>query len=106
MTTLNLGDEPTDRLKQHRVKYGGAAQLRHLLEHVTSSGTIIAGIAFTLRHRPPRNLEAIEESLTAHLAYTEDALAHVRRMRGYRDRPVSAAEMAFDNPEAQAALER
>lgn len=106
MSTLKLGDDPTERLKQHRVKYGGGAQLRHLLEHVTSSGTLIAGIAFTLLHRPPRNLEAIEESLTAHLAYTEDALAHVRRMRANRDRPVSAHDLASHDPEAQAALER
>lgn len=104
MTTLKLGDEPTTRLKEFRTKRAGVAQLRTLLEAIGSSAGNVAGIAFTIKHRPPRNLEAIEDVLIKHLAWCEDALAHVRRMRLYRDRPVSAMELASHEPAQQEAL--
>jgi len=47
-----------------------------------------------LRHRPARDLDAVELALVHHLAHVEDALAHVRRLQLYRDMPVSVTEQA------------
>lgn len=92
---LKLGDAPSERLKGWRVRHGGAAQLRHLLSLVVDrQGGTLAGIEFTLRHRAPRDLEAIERALVVQLADVENTLAHVRNMIHRRDMPVSALELS------------
>jgi hypothetical protein len=102
---LALGAEPTDKLKAYRVRTSGVAQLRHLLGLVVSNVQVtIAGIEFTLKHRPPRDLEAIEHALLVQLGNVEDALAHVRRMKHRRDQPVTAHELASHDEAQQEAL--
>ena len=92
-TSLRAGDQPSERLRRWRVRHGGWAQLRHLIETAVESRMDLTALAYVLRHRPPRDLEEIERALVKQHADLENALAHVHRMIGYRDMPVSAGEV-------------
>lgn len=59
----------------------GAGVLRVCLGQLKHSMEPLAAASFAYETREPRNLAGLEDLLLQHLADTEEALAHVRRMR-------------------------
>lgn len=92
LAPLKVGDPPTERLKAYRRKYGGAAELRARIEAVVESRLDLNALVYVLKHRPPKDLKAIEDALLAQSADVENALAHIRRMRALEEMPVSTGE--------------
>lgn len=59
----------------------GSGQLRIELEAIERSTEPIRGANWVLKHRPLRDVSALERDLLCLLADVENALAHVRLMR-------------------------
>lgn len=97
--SLRVGDPPTERLKAYRRKYGGGAQLRALIVKVVESRMDLGAMAYVLKHRAPKDLEAIERALVVQLADLEEALAHVQRMRHFEQMAVTSSEYTTQHPE-------
>lgn len=97
--TLRVGDPPTERLKAYRRKYGGGAELRARIEKVVESRMDLVALVYVLKHRAPKDLEAIEQALLAQAADVENALAHIRLMRLHEQMPVTSSEYTTQHPE-------
>jgi hypothetical protein len=69
----------------------GLNTLRIALSTIAKSHRDLEMLAWVTERRPPKCLDAVEQALLAHLADTEDALAHVRRMQIVNERDDVAA---------------